>query len=224
MSPCDNGWRSFDFDYYRQGTLNAMPKGLPDIQYSFDPAKISMNPFYVADSLQTESIEFDPSSFDWPDAFTNYMLDNLDFTSPYLRHLFAVSYFVKPAVPPNPPILMDYILGTTWTFGYPSTDWASFVQVEGINYIFQNSDESEAVSSTTIHELVHIIARPPAINEACGDWASQHVVGECVMEWLDFDSTSGALLLMCDKPVYITWPYTDQICDSCLVRLENAPW
>jgi hypothetical protein len=84
-------WRTFAFDYYRQGTLEAVPKGLSDVQQSFDPARIGLEMYTIGDTLPFAPIKI--TDWRYADELVQYMVDHVQPGLGFSDHLlpFAAS-------------------------------------------------------------------------------------------------------------------------------------
>jgi hypothetical protein len=201
-------WRTFAFDYYRQGHLEAFPKGLSYVQQSYDAGRISLSMYTVADTLPFERITIhDPNHPE--DDVLDYMVNHVNTSLGFGDHLFAIRGLQYAS---------GQVLAAYGITAYNDNgDEPTVICVTRIVANFYSPDSLEAVSSTSIHELGHLIGR---LTDACQEAPDSHVVGQCVMEDIAYYN---GLKLYCDSPDQY-WPYTNTFCDSCVRRLEALTW
>jgi hypothetical protein len=196
-------FRTFSFDLYHQDFYDYAPKGVSALQAQYDAAHIALDAHIAPDPLPVERVEATQAGL------TNYMVQNVQLGSQYASHAFAIEGLKFQGQP------IPGMWGVTVRETYNS---ASYICVSQIQQHFVNSDVPEAVSTTSVHELGHLIAD---LTDLCV-YPDSHVTDRCVMANIDVYPGTNDLEMACGA-LFIS-PYYPSFCDSCLVRLQTSVW
>ncbi len=207
--PVDSNKTSLAFEYIRQGTLNAFPLGVSHVNSSFDAAGIKIEPIDsdsnppLAIIRQNDQIIYD---YMWHHTERSSQVEpELD------KHLFAAYAFY----PPQGDTVDRTTLGLTYYFviGAECTETVSLVAVTVIRDRISDSNENEAVSGTTVHELGHLTNMTESGITDCSHGQTHQ--GACAM--MDITETGGVLERQCNVDRY---NYTNLFCSSCTSSLK----